>query len=86
MIYSFLVAAVLLEAGWNNFVNEVWSTYVPAEESVARCVARDGKSEEAVRNIIAAQGQGSIHTSDSRYLNNRYYHIKSSAFLTRRIS
>lgn len=50
-----LEAAVLLEAGWNAFVNEVWSTYVPAEESVARCVARDGKSEEAVRNIIAAQ-------------------------------
>ena len=78
MIYSFLVAAVLLEAGWNNFVNEVWSTYVPAEESVARCVARDGKSEGAVWNIIAAQGRGSLPTSDSRCLNNIYFHIKLS--------
>jgi dephospho-CoA kinase len=38
---------------------------VPAEESVARCVARDGKSEEAVRNIIAAQERGSLSTSES---------------------
>lgn len=38
---------------------------MPAEESVARCVARDGKSEEAVRNIIAAQERGSLSTSES---------------------
>jgi len=30
-----LDAAVLLEAGWDDFVHEVWTTFVPVDEVVA---------------------------------------------------
>ena len=29
-------AAVLLEAGWNSLVDEVWTAIVPAQEAVKR--------------------------------------------------
>ena len=38
---------------------------MPVEESVARCVERDGKSEEAVRKIISAQVSGSLPQYDT---------------------
>ncbi|CAL1600136.1 unnamed protein product [Knipowitschia caucasica] len=47
-----LDAAVLLEAGWNDMVHEVWVTVIPEEEAVSRITARDGVSaEDALRRL-----------------------------------
>ena len=50
-----LEAAVMLEAGWEPMVDEVWVVIVDPETAVARATARDGVEEEAVRKRIAAQ-------------------------------
>ena len=50
-----LEAAVLIEAGWQSEVDEVWAVTVPAQVAVARASARDGVDAEAVRARIAAQ-------------------------------
>ncbi|XP_069733142.1 bifunctional coenzyme A synthase [Phaenicophaeus curvirostris] len=50
-----LDAAVLLEAGWQDMVHEVWTTIIPQEEAVKRIVARDGLSEEAARSRVQSQ-------------------------------
>ncbi|XP_027603726.1 bifunctional coenzyme A synthase [Pipra filicauda] len=50
-----LDAAVLLEAGWQNMVHEVWTAIIPEEEAVRRIVARDGLSEEAARCRLQSQ-------------------------------
>ncbi|XP_065605220.1 bifunctional coenzyme A synthase [Cyrtonyx montezumae] len=55
-----LDAAVLLEAGWQDMVHEVWVTVIPEEEAVKRIVSRDGLSEEAARSRLRSQ------MSDSR--------------------
>ena len=43
-----LDAAVLLEAGWDQLVHQVWTSYVPKEEAVKRVCDRDKLSEEQV--------------------------------------
>ncbi|XP_075299802.1 LOW QUALITY PROTEIN: bifunctional coenzyme A synthase [Opisthocomus hoazin] len=50
-----LDAAVLLEAGWQDMVHEVWTAIIPEEEAVKRVVARDGLSEEAARSRLRSQ-------------------------------
>ncbi|OXB71287.1 UNVERIFIED_CONTAM: hypothetical protein H355_005758 [Colinus virginianus] len=50
-----LDAAVLLEAGWQDMVHEVWVTVIPEEEAVTRIVSRDGLSEEAARSRLRNQ-------------------------------
>ncbi len=50
-----LDAAVLLEAGWDDMVDEVWVMIVDPETAVARATARDGVDAEAVCKRIAAQ-------------------------------
>ena len=50
-----LEAAVMLEAGWEDMVDEVWVVTVEPEAAVARATARDGVGEEAVRKRIASQ-------------------------------
>ena len=50
-----LEAAVMLEAGWEPMVDEVWVVIVEPDTAVARATARDGVEEEAVRKRIAAQ-------------------------------
>ena len=50
-----LEAAVLLEAGWQDDVDEVWAITVPPEVAVARATARDGVDEAEVRARINAQ-------------------------------
>jgi dephospho-CoA kinase len=50
-----LEAAVLLEAGWQDLVDEVWVVRVPAAVAVARLTLRNGLSEEAARARLAAQ-------------------------------
>ena len=50
-----LEAAVLLEAGWRDEVDEVWAVTVPPRVAVARATARDGVDEAAARARIDAQ-------------------------------
>lgn len=50
-----LEAAVLLEAGWDVAVDEVWALLVAPEIAVERACARDGLSAEEVRRRMAAQ-------------------------------
>lgn len=41
-------AAVMLEAGWDNFVDEVWTSIIPPDEAVKRICMRDKISIEQV--------------------------------------
>ncbi|TRZ15661.1 hypothetical protein HGM15179_011426 [Zosterops borbonicus] len=50
-----LDAAVLLEAGWQDMVHEVWTAIIPEDEAVRRIVARDGLTEEAARHRLQSQ-------------------------------
>ena len=50
-----LEAAGLLEAGWQDEVDEVWAVTVPPPVAVARATARDGVDEAAARARIDAQ-------------------------------
>ncbi len=51
----FLEAAVLLEAGWHNGLDEVWVVVVDPEVAVQRAMARDRVDEESIRKRLAAQ-------------------------------
>ncbi|XP_073428427.1 bifunctional coenzyme A synthase isoform X2 [Dendrobates tinctorius] len=48
-------AAVLLEAGWNEMVHEVWTVIIPEKEAISRIMKRDGISEEAAKNRLSSQ-------------------------------
>ena len=50
-----LEAAVLLEAGWQDFVDEVWVAVVDAETAITRTMKRDGVDRAAVQSRIDAQ-------------------------------
>ena len=50
-----LEAAVLLEAGWQDFVDEVWVAVVDVETAITRTMKRDGLDREAVQSRIDAQ-------------------------------
>jgi phosphopantetheine adenylyltransferase/dephospho-CoA kinase len=50
-----LEAAVLLEAGWQDLVDEIWATVVDRDVAIARASARDGVDPEAVEARIDAQ-------------------------------
>lgn len=50
-----LEAAVLLEAGWQKGMEEVWVVIVDPEVAVKRAMARDGVDEESIRKRLAAQ-------------------------------
>ncbi|MCP5071284.1 MAG: dephospho-CoA kinase [bacterium] len=50
-----LEAAVLLEAGWENLVDEIWVTIVDRKTAIARAVARGGLDEEAAGARIDSQ-------------------------------
>lgn len=51
-------AAVLLEAGWQNLVHEVWTVVIPETEAVRRIVERDGLSEAAAHSRLQSQMSG----------------------------
>ncbi|KAM5309532.1 bifunctional coenzyme A synthase isoform 2-T2 [Glossophaga mutica] len=51
-------AAVLLEAGWQNMVHEVWTVVIPETEAVRRIVERDGLSEAAAQSRLQSQMSG----------------------------
>jgi len=48
-------AAVLLEAGWEPLVDEVWATDSPVGVLIQRLQARNGMSEEEVRKRLGSQ-------------------------------
>jgi dephospho-CoA kinase len=48
-------AAVLLEAGWTDLVDEVWVVQVPEDVAVARLASRNGMAEADARARIRAQ-------------------------------
>eukprot|EP00004_Rigifila_ramosa_P027047 TRINITY_DN8637_c0_g1_i1.p1 TRINITY_DN8637_c0_g1~~TRINITY_DN8637_c0_g1_i1.p1 ORF type:complete len:128 (-),score=37.66 TRINITY_DN8637_c0_g1_i1:10-393(-) len=50
-----LEAAVLLEAGWTDLVDEVWVLSVPREVAIQRLHERNGLSEEEALRRINAQ-------------------------------
>lgn len=51
-------AAVLLEAGWQNMVHEVWTVIIPQTEAIRRIVDRDGLSEAAAQSRLQSQMSG----------------------------
>ncbi|XP_009281581.1 PREDICTED: bifunctional coenzyme A synthase [Aptenodytes forsteri] len=61
-----LDAAVLLEAGWQDMVHEVWTAIIPEEEAVKRIMARDGLSEEAARSRLQSQMTNSQRVEQSQ--------------------
>ncbi|GFR61245.1 bifunctional coenzyme A synthase [Elysia marginata] len=50
-----LEAAILLEAGWDNMVHEVWTTFIPREEAVNRIMSRNSLSQDAAEKRIDSQ-------------------------------
>merc|ERR1712029_1112058 len=50
-----LDASVLLAAGWQEKVNQVWVSIVDRKEAVRRIVERDGKTEEEAVKRLESQ-------------------------------
>lgn len=50
-----LEAAVLLEAGWDKSVHEVWTTFIPREEALKRVKERNQLTEEQAAQRLDAQ-------------------------------
>jgi len=50
-----LEAAVLLEAGWEDVVDQVWVVVVEPEVAIARAIERDGADRAAIQARIDAQ-------------------------------
>ncbi|XP_043856614.1 bifunctional coenzyme A synthase isoform X2 [Dromiciops gliroides] len=48
-------AALLLEAGWNNMVHEVWTVIVPETEAIRRIMERDGLSKADAQGRLQNQ-------------------------------
>ncbi|CAI5439833.1 unnamed protein product [Caenorhabditis angaria] len=48
-------AAALVEAGWHKNLAEVWTVFVPQEETIQRVMNRDKISEEQARARMSAQ-------------------------------
>ncbi|KAL0597685.1 Bifunctional coenzyme A synthase [Plecturocebus cupreus] len=51
-------AAILLEAGWQNLVHEVWTVVIPETEAIRRIVERDGLSDAAAQSRLRSQMSG----------------------------
>lgn len=54
-----LEAAVMLEAGWQHDLDEVWLVAVDSATAIARCMARDGLSAAEVQARLDAQADNS---------------------------
>jgi dephospho-CoA kinase len=50
-----LEAALMVEAGWNSLVDEVWVTDAPEEHVLERLRQRNSLSEEEIRSRISSQ-------------------------------
>ncbi|KAK0426268.1 hypothetical protein QR680_009614 [Steinernema hermaphroditum] len=51
----FVEAAALIEAGWQNTLDEVWTVFVPKDEMIKRLKDRNGLSEEQAIARIESQ-------------------------------
>lgn len=52
---SVLDAAVLLKAGWDKDMHEVWVSVVPPQVSIQRVKERDGVSDNIAQKMLNAQ-------------------------------
>lgn len=50
-----LEAAILLKAGWDQEVHEVWSMVLPPEEAIKRVMERNGLTEEDAKRRLHSQ-------------------------------
>jgi len=57
-----LEAAVLIEAGWQDLVDQVWVVVVDPETAIKRAIQRDGSDRAAVQARIDAQLSNSERT------------------------
>ena len=48
-------AALLLEAGWDEVVDEIWVSAIPEAEAIKRMNERNGLSEEEAKKRLASQ-------------------------------
>ena len=61
-------AAVLLEAGWEDQVDEIWTVAVAPEVAVQRLTARSGMTDEQARQRMAAQMGNEERTARSTHV------------------
>ena len=60
-----LEAAVLLEAGWQDIVDEVWAVVVEESVAIERAMTRDGVEREAVQARIRNQISNTERTAQA---------------------
>ena len=60
-----LEAAVLIEAGWQSLVDEIWVTTVDPSTAIERASARDGVDADAVQAHIDAQLSNAERTAEA---------------------
>ena len=60
-----LEAAVLIEAGWQSLVDEIWVTTVDRSTAIERASARDGVDADAVQARIDAQLSNAERTAEA---------------------
>ena len=60
-----LEAAVLIEAGWQSLVDEIWVTTVDPSIAIERARARDGVDADAVQARIDAQLSNAERTAEA---------------------
>lgn len=53
--YAILDAAILIEANWHKFVDEVWVVYTDSKTQLERLIKRENYSVEEAKNRIDAQ-------------------------------
>ncbi len=53
--YLFIEAALLIECGYSQYVDEMWYIYAPESVRKERLIASRGYSEEKIRSIMDAQ-------------------------------
>jgi len=63
-----LEAALLLEAGWDSLVDEVWVTSSPPKQVVERIRLRNNLSEEEVQSRISSQMPSEERAAHSQVL------------------
>ena len=55
-----IAAAALVEAGWDRYVNELWTVFVPRDEALDRILNRDGFTKEHVSAIVTIFAVGAM--------------------------
>ena len=58
-------AALLVEAGWQKNVRQLWTTFVPRVEAIRRIKERDNLTEEEAEARIDAQSSNEVRINES---------------------